>query len=207
MVGFYNYTVIATYIGFSSGLLGLYFASQGQALCAIYCLLVSGFFDLIDGRIARRRARSVDEKRFGVQIDSLSDLVCFGVLPGMIGLSLVGPDHWLCLLVIIGYTLAGLIRLAYFNVMAAAQEESSSRGQMPFRGLPITSAGLIFPLLYCLRGPLPQSFPTIYILALLLTGYAFLAPFTMKKPGLAAQLLMMAVGLGTVIFLICAGAK
>lgn len=50
---------------------------------AIFCLLLSGLPDSADGRIARtKKNRSEQEKHFGIQIDSLNNIICFGVLPG-----------------------------------------------------------------------------------------------------------------------------
>lgn len=204
LVGFYNYSVIATYLGFASGVCGLYLAARGQAGAAIICLLIAGFFDMIDGRIARRCKRNRDEKRFGVQIDSLSDLTCFGVLPAMIGQAL-GLNHWLCILLLIAYILCGLIRLAYFNVMAAAQEESNSKGSMEYRGLPITSAALIFPLVYVLRPNNATALTVIYGIMMLLTAAAFIAPLTLKKPGSAGLLAICAAGILVIILLFVRG--
>lgn len=203
-VGFYNYTVIATYAGFAGGMCGLYFAATGNCGAAIVCLLIAGFFDMIDGKIARHRPRSRDEKRFGVQIDSLSDLVCFGVLPAMIGYA-CGLRGWLNILILTAYTLCGLIRLAYFNVLAAAAEETEKQGQSSYRGLPITSSALLFPLLYALRPADPASFRIFYTIGLLLLGAAFIAPITIKKPGKLALLGILAAGLLTIILLFTSG--
>ena len=81
MVGFYNYTVILTYLSLCSGITGIYFAlAYSRPGIAVFCLLFSGFCDAFDGRIARTRKHSTEqEKRFGIQIDSLSDLLCFGL--------------------------------------------------------------------------------------------------------------------------------
>lgn len=204
MVGFYNYSVIATYIGFLSGMTGLWFAAQGNVQAAIICLLVSGFCDMIDGRIARACKRTVDEKRFGVQIDSLSDLVCFGVLPAMIGYA-AGLRHWLLLILLAAYALCGLIRLAFFNVMAQANEQKNDSGSMEYRGLPISTAGAIFPLLYAIRPLNATAFAVIYAIALALVGAAFIAPFTLKKPGSAGVLLLLAAGLLAVVLIFVRG--
>ena len=71
---------------------------------------------MFDGKVARtKKDRTEVEKRFGIQIDSLADIVCFGVSPailcyrmGMRGLTGVA--------ILLFYVLAGLIRLAWFNV-------------------------------------------------------------------------------------------
>lgn len=89
MIGVYDYTVIATYLSLLLGLGGLYSAAQNEPLDAMLCLMLAGLLDAFDGRIARtKKDRTEQEKRFGIQIDSLNDLVCFGVLPAAIGWSM-----------------------------------------------------------------------------------------------------------------------
>lgn len=84
MLGVYNYTVLLTYIGMLTGLTGIGCAMGGRIPWALLCLLLAGLCDMFDGKIAStKKDRTPQEKRFGVQIDSLSDLICFGVLPGV----------------------------------------------------------------------------------------------------------------------------
>ena len=92
MIGVYDYTVIATYLSLLLGLAGIYSAAQNAPLAAMLYLMLTGLLDAFDGRIARTKANRTDaEKRFGIQIDSLNDLVCFGVLPAAIGWSTEKP--------------------------------------------------------------------------------------------------------------------
>ncbi len=59
---------------------------NGSPYSALLCLMVSGLLDAFDGRIARtKKNRTEQEKRFGIQIDSLNDVVCFGVLAAFLG--------------------------------------------------------------------------------------------------------------------------
>ena len=89
MIGYYDYTVLLTYLGFASGMVGIYLSILGDPFKAIICLMFSGLCDMFDGKVARtKKRRTVEERQFGVQLDSLSDLVCFGILPAMIGYSL-----------------------------------------------------------------------------------------------------------------------
>ena len=115
MVGIYNYTVLMTYFGVVSAVVGIGLAMYGRTSMAIVCLMISGFCDLFDGSIARTRQRTENEKKFGIQIDSLADMICFGVLPAAIGYS-VGMTKWFEFGVLALYVLAALIRLAYYNV-------------------------------------------------------------------------------------------
>ena len=71
-VGIYNYTVIITYLSLISAGLGMYFSANGSFKAALFCLLLSGLCDMIDGPVARTRKRTETEKKFGIQIDSLS---------------------------------------------------------------------------------------------------------------------------------------
>ena len=90
MLGIYNYTVILTYFGMLVSFTGLTFAIQGDLRTALTCLMISGVCDMFDGKIASTMERTAREKRFGIQIDSLSDLICFGVLPAVITWRLSG---------------------------------------------------------------------------------------------------------------------
>lgn len=67
MIGFYNYTVILTYLSLVSSALGIYFASGigesgSHPEYAIVCLMLSGLFDMFDGKVARTRKRTDEEK-------------------------------------------------------------------------------------------------------------------------------------------------
>ena len=117
MIGFYNYTVVLTYISLASSVFGMTQAIHGRFKTAILCLAISGLCDMFDGKIARtKKDRTEDEKAFGIQIDSLCDVVCFGAFPALI-CYLLGVRGPLGIAVIILYCVNSVIRLAYFNVM------------------------------------------------------------------------------------------
>lgn len=84
-IGYYNYTVILTYISLFCSIAGMLFTVNGWYKMAVLCLALSGLCDMFDGKIARRKTdRTDDEKCFGIQIDSLCDMVCFGAFPSMV---------------------------------------------------------------------------------------------------------------------------
>ena len=113
MIGFYDYTVILTYISFASSISGIFLATRGHFNWAIFCLAFSGLCDMFDGKIARtKKNRTEDEKRFGIQIDSLCDVVCFGVFPIVLCYEL-GMTHFYSIPILIFFGLAGVIRLGY----------------------------------------------------------------------------------------------
>src|SRR5574344_40373 len=146
MLGYYDYTVFLTYLGFVSSLFGIFSAFTGHLYTAIFCLLFSGLCDMFDGKVARTKKRRTNEERnFGIQIDSLSDLVCFGVLPAVIGYN-IGIRQLFMMPILFFFPLAGLIRLAYFNVLEI--DRNSKKPVKEYLGLPITSSALIFPFLF-----------------------------------------------------------
>ena len=74
MIGFYDYTVIMTYISVVSSMIGIFCAVTDHISAAVCCLAFSGLCDMFDGKIARtKNNRTEEEKCFGIQIDSLAD--------------------------------------------------------------------------------------------------------------------------------------
>lgn len=200
MIGYYDYTVLLTYLGFASGMVGIYLSILGDPFKAIICLMFSGLCDMFDGKVARtKKKRTVEERQFGVQLDSLSDLVCFGVLPAMIGYSLGIKETYLIPLLIF-YPLAALIRLAYFNVLEIIR--NSSTPVKTYTGLPVTSSALIFPLLFAFKGLIGKIFPLIYAALLLIVGCLFISKIKIKKPGIKVMILFIVIGVIEILLII-----
>ena len=148
MIGFYDYTVVVTYISLVSSILGMFCAIDGRLTLAVSCLAFSGLCDMFDGKIARtKKNRTDDEKSFGIQIDSLCDIVCFGIFPIILGYKL-GMCKAYSIAILAFYGMAGVIRLAYFNVMEAKRQSETSENRKYYQGLPITSMAVIMPLLF-----------------------------------------------------------
>ena len=144
MLGFYNYTVILTYIGMISGFTGIVFVIKGNILYALICLMVAGICDMFDGKIAATRKRTKAEKQFGVEIDSLSDLICFGVLPGALIFSICHSSN-LGMMISSFYVLCALIRLAWFNVDELQRQENEEERRNVYLGLPVTTTAFLIP--------------------------------------------------------------
>ncbi len=185
MLGFYNYTVILTYLGMLSGFGGVCCVLGGRLREALICLALAGVCDMFDGKIASTMERTRQEKRFGVQIDSLSDLVCFGVLPALIGYSCGGGK--LRFIPSALYVLCALIRLAWFNVDEEERQDREGGRRQVYLGLPVTWSALIFPLLFAFGLGFGWPMALIAPIVLLLTAAAFLTPFRLKKPALAKK--------------------
>lgn len=105
------------------------------------------FFDFADGRVARwRRASSL----LGADLDSLADVISFGVAPAAIGFA-VGLRGTLDAVVLLYFVACGISRLARFN--ATADELSDGSGKVKyFEGTPIPTSVLIVLTLWVLDG-------------------------------------------------------
>ena len=194
MIGVYDYTVFATYAALVLGMSGIFFAMDGNAFAATVCLMAAGFLDAFDGRIARtKKNRTELEKSFGIQLDSLNDLICFGVLPAAIGASYGVRSVWY-LAILIFFALAALIRLAYFNVTAEMQEDKGAVRKY-YLGVPVTTGALAVPLFWLIPRALALTECYWYVGGLLVLGILFITPVKVKKAGLSGILAMTAVGL------------
>lgn len=194
MIGFYNYTVWLTFIGMLSSVIGIGLAFEGKLIASVICLMFSGLCDMFDGIVARtKKDRNEEEKRFGIQLDSLSDIVCFGVLPFVIGVS-IGADKWWQLAIMALFALAGLIRLAYYNVTEETRQQQTCEKRKHYLGVPITTSALTVPLLFCFRSLLGAHFPRAYTLLLLINGALFITPVQVKKPSKLGLLVMFILG-------------
>ena len=200
MIGFYNYTVILTYIGVLSSVFGITQVMDGNRSVAFLCLVISGICDLFDGKVARsKKDRTEHEKVFGIQIDSLCDLVCFGVLPACIGYS-YGKNYGLGIVSALMIVLGGVIRLGYFNVMEEERQRNSAENRKEYQGLPITTTSIILPLLYVGRTNVPANvFPYVFQGFMILVAILFVLNISIKKLSNRGILIMFT--LGVLIFL------
>ncbi len=216
MLGFYDYTVWLTYASLLSAGAGILFSLQGggHPYVGIFFLMISGLCDAFDGRVARtKKNRTEMEKNFGVQIDSLADLVAFGVLPICVGSAMLRvyetiPSvaaklrvstnglilNILTVVIMLFFLLAALIRLAYFNVTEEERQKTEGGCRKYYEGLPVTSSAIIFPLILTVQYIQPVDITPVYFLGLLLVGLAFISKFKVPKPGLREILIMVGIG-------------
>ncbi len=182
MLGYYNYTVYLTYIGLVSAVFGMMEALQKNPRVAVLCLMFCGLCDMFDGTIARtHKTRTEDEKLFGIQIDSLCDLVCFGIFPVVIGFS-IGVKTIFGVACMAFYALAAVIRLGYFNVQEINRTKQTTEKRKYYTGLPVTSIAILLPTFLLLDIPTKFSMVRLYSLCLLIVGIAFISKIKIKKP-------------------------
>lgn len=115
---------------------------QEKFFYAAIAILLASAFDVLDGKVARLSGAT---SKFGVQYDSLADLVSFGVAPALLAFSWAlrpyGRFGWLAAFL---FVVCGALRLARFNVMSAAGETKF------FKGLPIPAAASMIALIILL---------------------------------------------------------
>lgn len=209
MIGFYNYSVILTYLGLASAIVGMVQALDKNPKTAIICLIICGICDMFDGAVARTcKKRSEDAKAFGVQIDSLCDLVCFGVFPAVIAYGL-GLHQWYAVVCMVIYVLCAVIRLGYFNVQEINRKANGEEKRTYYQGLPVTSSAFILPLFLLADILINKFFPAVsaiqfYYIALLIIGLLFIADIKIKKlynkTLIAAGVLVVAVLVLIIVF-------
>ena len=76
-IGKYNKPVWLTYLSLTSAVIGIFCSIKSKILIAFICLILSGVCDMYDGKVARSCKRTKMEKQYGVEIDSLSDIIAF----------------------------------------------------------------------------------------------------------------------------------
>ena len=231
MIGVYDYTVILTYLSLLSGASGIIVCLKGigHPYLGMFFLLFSGLCDTFDGKVARsKKNRTEREKRFGIQIDSLSDLVAFGVLPACIGIALLScglrttrpsgftryifeknPMLVQVILTIIAvlYVLAAMIRLAYFNVLEEEGENKDEKGEKVYLGLPVTSAALIFPAVLLIHILVKADLTLLYFGVMIVTGLLFIIKFRIRKPKGKGIAFLVLLGIAEFVILILVLAK
>jgi len=161
---------ILTFGNLIFGLLSLLTTFHGNYKLSVIFILLAGLMDRYDGQVARMLQVSSE---LGKQLDSLADLVSFGVAPSMLIFNLynfisLGYIGYVCFLI---FPVAGAYRLARYN---------SSKFDNVYTGIPITLAGMLVSLYALLTLNSPHNFPlTITIIFIL--SYLMVSKFQIKK--------------------------
>ncbi len=181
-IGEWNKSVILTYVGMAFAVLGMYMTFGEKVSQAYACLIVAGVCDLFDGAVARKCQRNERQKLFGVQLDSLVDVMSFLALPVVICFR-IGMNQWYHVMILVLFCICGIARLAFFNVI-------SEDGSVPvkyYRGLPVTYTALIFPIAYLLSTVVPAGiFNIIYSIVVLVVAVFNILDIKVVKPRGAA---------------------
>lgn len=198
-IGKYNKSVILTYLGVAFAIFGMHLALQGEFKYSMICLVVAGVCDLFDGKVARMCKRTEDEKLFGIEIDSLADMVGFVVFPVVFGYSL-GLHEWYHILGYILLVLAGITRLGYFNISVC--NTNRDKPVKHYSGLPVTTTSMIVPLVYLVSKIISQdAYYILYTVVMYLVAFLFVFNFKIPKPKGIAYPILGVIGVVGVILL------
>lgn len=137
------------------GAFSLLFTIQERYSLALTMILLAALCDVMDGLLARWLHCTSD---FGKQLDSLADIISFGLAPAfLILLYKLENVQWLGTLAAVAFLICGALRLARFNISA------SSKG---FVGMPITAAGVILSMISLLDGRMKPEYIVVLMLML-----------------------------------------
>lgn len=157
--------------GIFSGMMSLIMSSSGKFEYAAWLILLALIFDGLDGRVARLTKTT---SKFGLEFDSLADIISFGVAPAMLLYQYCGMDYGRFGMVVSGlYVVFGAIRLARFNVMTSDIEPSV------FIGVPIPTAAVFVSILillyekYALHLYVPLLIVTLFVAVLMVSNIRY----------------------------------
>ena len=137
---------VITSVNLLAGMAALIYTLQGSYHQGAAMVLVAAVLDGLDGRVARKMGTSSE---FGKQLDSLADLVSFGVAPAILVFAWQLADlGMLGIIATMAFVLCGALRLARFNVLNISDY---------FVGIPITIAGSLVALLVFWASSLPGA--------------------------------------------------
>jgi CDP-diacylglycerol--serine O-phosphatidyltransferase len=132
---------VLTLAALCSGLTAIRFGLQGEFRMAVIAVIVAAIFDALDGRVARRLGVT---SRFGAELDSLSDFLCFGVAPALVlylaALKDAGPLGWVVTLM---FPICSALRLARFNTALLSDVPPPAWTGQYFTGVPAPAGALL----------------------------------------------------------------
>ena len=180
---------VVTCIGMTAGLISIRESITGDFVSAAWFIMLSVLLDKLDGTVARLLKAS---SRFGMELDSLSDLITFGLAPGILVLAIMTgagsaeplATSWpLQTLTYVGcffYVIASALRLAKFNVL------TEDYGKRFFFGLPTTAAGALSCsyFLTIIKYRMPLIFIEVLPLMLLMFGFMMVSRLPLPKLGM-----------------------
>lgn len=183
-IGYFSLANTVTLLGLASSVMAVFCSSQKLYPLAVLMLLFAGLCDMFDGRIARvTSGRARREKIYGVQLDSLADVISFGVVPALIAYNM-GYQGVIDLILYLVFIICGAIRLAYFNTQALS--DTPDMNMKYFTGVPIPVSCVLLPfmiLISMLINDLSIS-QWLFRVFFLLLGIAYILKIRIKKFGL-----------------------
>lgn len=175
-------------------LLGIICAITGMLLCIIgksgyaaVLLTISGICDGFDGYFAKKTRKPNQSSEYGVELDSLADIVCAGVFPVILSMSL-GFTKWYSLIIYVLFIMCGITRLTYYNVNSAHKDY--------FNGVPITVSAFLIPIVYFIFRNSVDSLPFMIVLmsTFIILSISYVTNIKVKKPTLQQRTIWSIIG-------------
>ena len=180
-IGVYRKCDWVTMTGTASAIFGIILASDGKTMYAIFALIFSAICDAFDGVVARKFKSLKDYEVYGIELDSLNDAIAFGVLPMMI-VKNMSYNNIYTTIISIFFCIAGVIRLAYFNMLSTTK---------------------IIPLVYFITFLVGKNYRNIiFPITLLITGILFITPIKLKKLSTREKVMLSIIGILAIIITI-----
>ncbi len=194
-IGVYRKCDWVTMTGTSFAILGIISAFNMRTTYSIFCLILAAICDAFDGVVARRFRSLKDQEIYGIELDSLSDAISFGVLPMMITLN-ISHDNILTYIICVFFCVCGVIRLAYFNMLTTTKKKVKNE----FIGIPITASAIVIPLVYFVTFLISKKYNYIIFPAvLLIMGMLYITPIKLKKPTSREKAILSILGVLAII--------
>jgi CDP-diacylglycerol--serine O-phosphatidyltransferase len=174
--GMYVYALpnLLTAMNFLLGFLSILASTEARFDRAAWAILLAAIFDMLDGRVARLTNTT---SKFGVEFDSLCDLVSFGIAPAILMyFAALKPFDRGGIVVAVIFALCGALRLARFNVMAEVLPKSY------FQGLPIPMASTTIATAFFFSREMNLNLERSYFLLALTASLGLLMVSTFKFP-------------------------
>lgn len=203
IIGYYSMANAVTLFGLISALTSCFLAANGNFKFAIYMMFVACLCDTFDGKIARAKPNRTDaEKFYGVQLDSLCDVISFGVTPCFIAYSF-GFDGWFDIIVYCLFVVCGATRLAYFNTLS---NEHPGKMMKTFRGVPIPMSTMVITVLFLLTTFIPANVTVWFFrICLLALAVGFVLNIKIKKPTMKKGAILLGAQMLILVILLIAG--
>ena len=216
LVGCYNPSIILTYIAIFISVYTMFLVDKGNYKIIFGNLILVGLCDLFDGKIARACKRNKAEQYFGVQLDTLADVVCSLIFPSYILYTLTDSiiNPIIVYMVIVFYISTGIMRLCWFYVLSDMGEEANElenkqiilstiskqteQSKRYFIGLPVTATTAIMPILIYILSILNVN-KQIRAIASCITysiiSILYILNIKINKPGKKGGITLLVVGL------------
>lgn len=182
IIGQYRVCDIITMLGTLFAIIGIILSLKGHFHLATLLMIGCAICDSVDGYFARKRNNTEFESTYGAELDSLSDMISFGVFPAIFVYKI--SYYSIAKYIIPIFILSGLIRLTYFNSLHITKKDEKGY----FRGVPITVSAFLLPILYVFTFFNYKLYSSLIIVALIALSILYVTNIKIKKPNISTMI-------------------